>query len=77
MQSLTIRTPAGATRRFTATETPDGRGYVLTGARGAMYAVVRYVDTLDQFHVIAWNGREVFPGVVLTDRNGSLEQEVR
>lgn len=84
MTALEVKTPAGFTRRFEVEEvrtesTPVGppRGYVLTGAKGATYSAVRFVDDPLRLHIVQWGGGRPFPGVVLTDADGVLRQVSR
>ena len=72
MQDLTIKTSQGIERSFTVE--PAGKGYLVTGKRGAVYCATRYINAPDKLHLIAWGGTAPFSGVVLTDAEGELRQ---
>ena len=71
---MQIRTQQGATRSFTVEATTDGKGYILTGTRGATYLAIRFVDS-PNLHIMSLGANvNPFPGVVLTDADGELRQ---
>lgn len=79
--SITIRARQGATRTFelraTDPSTLSGSrpgSYLLTGARGAVYAAVRYINQPTMLHVIDLAGNSPLGGVILSDEGGTLEQ---